>query len=96
MRLSTALSTLCASTALAQTTTPKAPTLTYLYTLNATLADAIILGAGPRGNRIAIPITGGTFSGPKLNGAIRSSFSRFPLRSCMCIVKLTSTPQAKY
>jgi hypothetical protein len=68
MRLSTALSTLCAITAFAQST-PKPPTLTYLYTLNATLADAITIGPGPRGGRVAIPITGGTFSGPKLKGA---------------------------
>lgn len=70
MRFSAALSTLYAVTALAQTTTPNAPTLTYLYTLNATLANAIPVGAGPRGNRVAIPITGGSFSGPKLNGTM--------------------------
>jgi hypothetical protein len=89
MRLTAALSTLCALTALAQNTTaPNPPTLTYLYTLNCTLADAITIGPGPRGSRVAIPITGGTFSGPKLNGTTRNI--HFP-----AAVPLMRIPQAR-
>lgn len=54
----------------AQNATPTAPGLTYLYTLNCTLAPAINIGYGPRGNRVAIPITGGYFNGPKLSGKL--------------------------
>jgi hypothetical protein len=68
---------LAAFSALARSATPKAPTLTYLYSLNCTLAPAIPIGDGPRGNRVAIPITGGTFNGPRLNGIIRSIFFVF-------------------
>ncbi|KAK3693180.1 hypothetical protein B0T22DRAFT_504698 [Podospora appendiculata] len=52
------------------TATPTPPSLTYLYSLNCTLGTAIQIGAGPHGNRVAIPITGGTFSGPKLSGKV--------------------------
>lgn len=52
----------------AQNSTPAAPGLTYLYTLNCTLLPPYIIGAGPRGFRVAIPITGGYFNGPKLSG----------------------------
>lgn len=52
----------------AQVPTPAAPGLTFLYTLNCTLAPAIQIGAGPKGNRVAIPIIGGSFTGPLLSG----------------------------
>lgn len=45
---------------------PKAPGLSYLYTVNITGGTPIIVGPGPRGNRIVVPIIGGSFSGPKL------------------------------
>jgi hypothetical protein len=47
---------------------PAAPGLSYLYSLNCTLAPPIAVGSGPHGTRTVIPIVGGTFSGPKLNG----------------------------
>ena len=47
---------------------PAAPGLTFLYSLNCTLAPPILVGAGPHGSRVVIPIIGGTFSGPKLSG----------------------------
>ncbi|KAL2071501.1 hypothetical protein VTL71DRAFT_12736 [Oculimacula yallundae] len=58
--------------ALSQTTAtePKAPKLTFLYSSNATLGPSIDYGKGPLGTRVAIPIIGGTFSGPKLKGTI--------------------------
>ena len=53
---------------IASATTPATPGLTYLYSLNCTLGQALPVGEGPRGTRTVIPITGGTFSGPKLSG----------------------------
>lgn len=49
-----------------------APGLTYLYSANSSIATPIVYGATPKGTRIAIPLTGGTFSGPKLNGMFAS------------------------
>lgn len=48
--------------------TPKAPRLTYLYTVNITGGPTTTFGPGPRGIRLAVPILGGSFSGPKLRG----------------------------
>lgn len=47
---------------------PKPPNLEYLFTVQATESPPVIIGASGHGNRIFIPITGGTFSGPKLQG----------------------------
>lgn len=51
-------------------TTPSPPGLTFLYTLNCTLGTVLDIGYGPRGHRVAIPITGGYFKGPRLSGEI--------------------------
>lgn len=64
----------------AQTSTPTPPGLTYLYTANVTLSPAIEIGDGPRGFRVAIPIIGGTFTGPKLKGKWRMSSSENPFK----------------
>ncbi|KAK6206629.1 hypothetical protein LQW54_007581 [Pestalotiopsis sp. IQ-011] len=50
--------------------TPASPGLTYLYTANVTLGTSFSMGVGPQGERVAIPIVGGTFSGPNINGTI--------------------------
>lgn len=63
----------------AQNSTPAAPGLTYLYTLNCTLLPPYIIGAGPRGFRVAIPITGGYFNGPKLSGKLIGLYTRASL-----------------
>lgn len=52
---------------------PTSPGLNFLYSLNCTLGTAINVGTGPRGSRVVIPITGGTFSGPKLKGMSMSN-----------------------
>lgn len=57
--------------------TPAPPGLNFLYSLNCTLGTAIPVGTGPRGSRIVIPITGGTFQGPKLKGGPRPIPSLF-------------------
>ena len=44
------------------------PSLTHLYSLNCTLDPKIDVGDGPYGKRVAIPIIGGTFEGPRLKG----------------------------
>ncbi|KAK4451080.1 hypothetical protein QBC34DRAFT_402098 [Podospora aff. communis PSN243] len=49
---------------------PKAPGLEYLYTVNITGGDAAIIGQGPRGFRIVVPILRGNFAGPKLKGTV--------------------------
>lgn len=55
-----------------QVKTPAAPGLTFLYSLNCTLAPPIPVGGGPHGTRLVIPIVGGTFSGPRLSGRCSS------------------------
>ncbi|KXJ85428.1 hypothetical protein Micbo1qcDRAFT_106863, partial [Microdochium bolleyi] len=59
-------------TALAQSsyTRPPPPGLTFLYSLNATIAPAINLGASPLSNRTIYPITGGSFEGPMIKGTV--------------------------
>lgn len=49
-------------------TTPSAPGLTYLYGLNCTIAFPYVIGNVTGGERVAIPITGGYFKGPRLSG----------------------------
>lgn len=73
MHLPRLLSTLIALLPMAHVTTaetvaPKTPGLTFLYSLNCTLGEPLAVGNVPEGNRIVIPITGGTFSGPRLSG----------------------------
>jgi Protein of unknown function (DUF3237). len=64
--------------------TPKPPGLKFLYSMNCTLATPIQVGAGPYGTRTVIPIVGGTFSGPQLNGMLTPSFKGFlTLADCM-------------
>ncbi|KAH6647470.1 hypothetical protein BKA67DRAFT_387749 [Truncatella angustata] len=50
--------------------TPVPPGLTHLFTANVSIEPAIDIGVGPYGQREAIPIIGGTFSGPRINGTI--------------------------
>lgn len=46
------------------------PGFEFLYTVNASLAPAIVVGAAPLANRTIYPITGGRFEGPKMKGSI--------------------------
>src|SRR5439155_4948740 len=46
------------------------PRLTHVYRLEATLAQPLDLGATARGHRRIVPLTGGTFTGPELNGTL--------------------------
>jgi hypothetical protein len=80
-RITALFISLLLSTALAfgHAKTPAAPGLTYLYSLNCTLADPVLVGQGPHGTRVVIPIVGGSFSGPKLSGMS----SRGKCRDCV-------------
>ena len=51
---------------------PKAPQLEFALQLRVTLDQAYSVGETPKGRRTVIPITGGTFEGPKLKGTIIS------------------------
>ena len=46
------------------------PALTRVYRLEATLGEPLNLGDLAQGRRRIIPLTGGTFSGPELNGTL--------------------------
>lgn len=47
-----------------------APDLEFICELKVTIDPVINLGETPRGKRIIIPISGGTFEGPKLKGTV--------------------------
>jgi hypothetical protein len=42
----------------------------HLFTITATLGPATAIEGGPNGSRRIIPVTGGTFEGPRLKGTI--------------------------
>jgi Protein of unknown function (DUF3237) len=46
------------------------PRLTKIYRLEATLGDPLDLGETPSGHRRIVPLTGGTFRGPELQGKL--------------------------
>src|ERR1700742_236258 len=46
------------------------PRLTPVYHLEATLGEPVDLGATDRGRRRIVPLTGGTFIGPTINGTL--------------------------
>jgi hypothetical protein len=60
-------SAMTASTSAADTEAPK---LEFVFEEVVTLGPAVSAGATPYGNRLMIPITGGTFEGPEIKGTI--------------------------
>jgi hypothetical protein len=46
------------------------PRLTRVFRLEATLGGPMDLGDTPQGHRRIVPLTGGTFAGPQLNGRL--------------------------
>jgi Protein of unknown function (DUF3237) len=46
------------------------PSLTRVYRLDATLGEPLDVGDLPQGRRRIVPLTGGTFAGPELNGRL--------------------------
>ena len=68
--LAFAFLTLLSFGANAQNNAPKPPELEYVMELKVTCDAAFSCGQTSRGERVVIPITGGTFEGPKLKGTI--------------------------
>jgi hypothetical protein len=53
--------------------------MTLLYSMDALLGERFSLGPIPTGDeRIVIPIVGGTFKGPRMNGALAAFTPTFP------------------
>jgi hypothetical protein len=46
------------------------PRLTKIFRLEASLAEALDVGNVAQGRRRIVPLTGGTFAGPELNGRL--------------------------
>lgn len=59
--------TAAAAAAAIHANTPPAPGLSFLYTSFVNIGAPINIGVGPYGDRLAIPITGGNFTG-KIQG----------------------------
>jgi len=53
---------------------PTPPPLTFLYNVKLLMPPTVNIGSVPYGSRGIIPISGGTFTGPKLNGALLEHF----------------------
>ncbi|KAB5585149.1 hypothetical protein GE09DRAFT_1276751 [Coniochaeta sp. 2T2.1] len=70
--ISTAL--LFASLAVTALADPKPPVFSYLYSVNLTMPAGVTIGNGPSGSRAILPISGGTFWGPKFNGTVGAGF----------------------
>jgi hypothetical protein len=51
-------------------TPPTPPALTWLYSLTADCLNSVYTAHVPRGIRAAIPIVGGTVTGPRINGKV--------------------------
>lgn len=52
---------------------PTAPALDYEFTVDATLGPQQVVGGGPYGLRIVVPVVGGTVQGNRVNGEVVSS-----------------------
>ena len=64
----------------AQVETPKeTPQLEFAMQLKVTIGEAYSCGETQHGERIVIPITGGTFEGPKLKGTILNGGADYQL-----------------
>jgi len=50
--------------------TDQAPPLEFLMAVSAEVGDLVNMGAAPLGERRVVYITGGTFAGPRLRGAV--------------------------
>ena len=58
---------------------PKGPDLEYVCELCVTCDPAITVGPTSHGTRVVIPITGGTFDGPRLRGTVLSGGADYQL-----------------
>lgn len=60
-------------------TRPTTPGLEFVFAITAQIDAARSAGPAPHGERLHIPITGGTVAGPRLNGHILPGGSDWPL-----------------
>ncbi|WP_372604976.1 DUF3237 domain-containing protein [Actibacterium sp.] len=60
-------------------TSPVRPGLEAVFTIEARIGTARSAGPGPEGERLHIPITGGTVQGPRLTGRILPGGSDWPV-----------------
>lgn len=58
---------------------PQVPELEYVCELKVTCDNAYSVGKTSRGERIVIPITGGTFEGPKMKGVVLNGGADYQL-----------------
>ncbi len=58
---------------------PATPGLEFAFLIRAEIGEALNAGPAPSGERLHIPITGGTVTGPMLNGRIIPGGSDWPL-----------------
>jgi hypothetical protein len=58
---------------------PKGPELEFALQLKVTLGEAYSVGETQHGRRTVIPITGGTFEGPRLKGTVISGGADYQL-----------------
>lgn len=66
----------------AQVATPKdTPQLEFVMQLRVTIGGAYTVGETPHGRRAVIPITGGTFEGPRLKGTVLNGGADYQLVS---------------
>ena len=66
----------------AQVTAPKdTPQLEFVMQLRVTIDGAYTVGETPHGRRAVIPITGGTFEGPRLKGTVLNGGADYQLVS---------------
>jgi hypothetical protein len=61
------------------TPVPSPPALSFAFTIDASIGPFTAQAAGPLGQRLHIPITGGEVSGPAMNGRIRAGSSDWAL-----------------
>jgi hypothetical protein len=69
-RMAVGLATLLASTPVVSQDAPQPPRFEFAFEEIVTLGQGIPVGETPLGRRNIIPITGGTFSGPGIEGTI--------------------------
>ena len=80
--LSTIILLASVMTASAQVTEPKdTPQLEFALQLKVTLGDSYDVGDTQHGQRIVIPITGGTFEGPAIKGTIINGGADYQLNN---------------
>ena len=70
----------CGLNANAQTAASKGtPQLEFVMQLRVTISGAYTVGETPHGRRVVIPITGGTFEGPRLKGSVLNGGADYQL-----------------